>query len=508
MMVHPLVMFLLTLFFFRQFRKLLMYAPLEEQPKQSLSREEMTEVGAQSQQSSDAAQHQTWIHLYISIATAGANHLWPLLRPGVHQSVHWVSFSRRPQRQRQIQPTQVLFVQGEICWSRCADAENASSRGKKNSLSSSFQGLFRNFADAFIPLLRPHMERLVADTHESKQRCVSEIISGLIRGCKHWDYLKACVNLSDMRNTLKLCFFLLDYSATKQFPHFFLQVEGLWQLLCPLLRTALSNITIETYADWGTCIATACVSLFSNLPVFPFSCLPDNTRPHFYVTLCCSGEPGPTQAALAVWDADGVSSQWRGGLFCWCLVSKKKKKGSCHKQVFLWAATRESWAYFFFFCSRLYVLQGGLAQQEWRVPELLHRLLQYLEPKLTQVYKNVRERIGRWGSFHTSGINQKKTTEALFVLLYSVLTYIFMIDVNLPYTQPTTSPRISDFTERILLQLKPLTEGDEEIQNHVIEENEVEEQDERTQAIKLFKTGASKVWHVIGAVGMTFGSCV
>lgn len=64
-----------------------------------------------------------------------------------------------------------------------------------------------------------------------------------------------------------------------------------------------------------------------------------------------------------------------------------------------------------------------------------------------------------------------------------------MIDVNLPYTQPTTSPRISDFTERILLQLKPLTEGDEEIQNHVIEENEVEVQDERTQAIKLLKTG-------------------
>lgn len=46
--------------------------------------------------------------------------------------------------------------------------------------------------------------------------------------------------------------------------------------------------------------------------------------------------------------------------------------------------------------SHLYVLQGGLAQQQWRVPELLHRLLQYLEPKLTQVYKNVRERIGRY----------------------------------------------------------------------------------------------------------------
>lgn len=43
--------------------------------------------------------------------------------------------------------------------------------------------------------------------------------------------------------------------------------------------------------------------------------------------------------------------------------------------------------------SLLYVLQGGLAQQ-WRVSELLHRLLDYLEPKLSQVYKNVRERIG------------------------------------------------------------------------------------------------------------------
>lgn len=38
------------------------------------------------------------------------------------------------------------------------------------------------------------------------------------------------------------------------------QVEKLWELLCPLLRTALSNITVETYNDWGTCIATSCVS--------------------------------------------------------------------------------------------------------------------------------------------------------------------------------------------------------------------------------------------------------
>lgn len=75
MMVHTLVMFLLTLLLLPQFRKLLMYAPLEEQPKQSLTREEMTEVGAQSQQSSDAVHHQTRNHLYISVSTAGENHL-------------------------------------------------------------------------------------------------------------------------------------------------------------------------------------------------------------------------------------------------------------------------------------------------------------------------------------------------------------------------------------------------------------------------------------------------
>uniref|UniRef100_A0A8D3CRE5 Proteasome activator subunit 4 n=2 Tax=Scophthalmus maximus TaxID=52904 RepID=A0A8D3CRE5_SCOMX len=284
-------------------RKLMMYAPLDEQPKQNLTRDEMTE-------------REQIIFDHFSD---------PVF---INQFIEFLSLEDRKGKDK--------FSPRRFCL---------------------FKGLFRNFSDVFLPVLKPHMERLVADSHESKQRCVAEIISGLIRGCKHWSYSK---------------------------------VESLWELLCPLLRTALSNITIETYADWGTCIATA--------------------------------------SLLAV-DA----------------------------------------------------LSRCLAQQEWRVPELLHRLLQYLEPKLTQVYKNVRERIG------------------------SVLTYIFMIDVNLPYTQPTTSPRISDFTERILLQLKPLTEGDEEIQNHVIEENEGGVQDERTQAIKLLKTVLK--W-LIASAGRSFSTAV
>ena len=52
------------------------------------------------------------------------------------------------------------------------------------------QGIFRNFDDAFLPVLKPHLERLVADSHESTQRCVAEIIAGLIRGSKHWTFEK------------------------------------------------------------------------------------------------------------------------------------------------------------------------------------------------------------------------------------------------------------------------------------------------------------------------------
>ncbi|KAM3863185.1 LOW QUALITY PROTEIN: proteasome activator complex subunit 4A [Diretmus argenteus] len=313
-------------------RKLMTYAPLKEQPKQNLTREEMTE-------------REQIIYDHFSD---------PVF---VNQLIEFLSLEDRKGKDK--------FSPRRFCL---------------------FKGLFRNFGDAFLPLLQPHMERLVADSHESKQRCVAEIISGLIRGCKHWSYTK---------------------------------VDSLWEVLCPLLRTALSNITIETYADWGTCIATACES------------------------------------------RDPRKLHW---LFEMLMESPVNGEGGS-----------------FVDACRLYVLQGGLAQQEWRVPELLHRLLQYLEPKLTQVYKNVRERIG------------------------SVLTYIFMIDVNLPYTQPTTSPRISDFTARVLLRLKPLTEGDEEIQNHVLEENEVGEQDERTQAIKLLKTVLK--W-LIASAGRSFSTAV
>ena len=37
--------------------------------------------------------------------------------------------------------------------------------------------------------------------------------------------------------------------------------------------------------------------------------------------------------------------------------------------------------------SRLYMLQGGIAQQEWRVAELLHRLVDFMRPYLSHPYQ-------------------------------------------------------------------------------------------------------------------------
>ncbi len=56
------------------------------------------------------------------------------------------------------------------------------------------QGLFRNFGDTFVPLLRPHIERMVTDTkpetHEYSHRLAAELIVSLIRGSKHWPFDK------------------------------------------------------------------------------------------------------------------------------------------------------------------------------------------------------------------------------------------------------------------------------------------------------------------------------
>ncbi|XP_055349230.1 proteasome activator complex subunit 4A-like isoform X2 [Paramacrobiotus metropolitanus] len=81
-----------------------------------------------------------------------------------------------------------------------------------------FRTLFRHFEDAFLPLLLPHLQRLIASKEEHQQRCAAEILTGIIRGSKRWPYKK---------------------------------ITHLWEQLTPLLKLALNNLTTESLADWG-----------------------------------------------------------------------------------------------------------------------------------------------------------------------------------------------------------------------------------------------------------------
>eukprot|EP00094_Tigriopus_californicus_P000230 TCALIF_00223-PA protein Name:"Similar to psme4 Proteasome activator complex subunit 4 (Xenopus laevis)" AED:0.06 eAED:0.06 QI:66/0.84/0.71/1/0.84/0.85/14/306/1826 len=202
-----------------------------------------------------------------------------------------------------------------------------------------FKGLFRNFGDTFLPLFRPHLERLIAEDKESSSRCVAEILASIIRGAKHWPY--------DM-------------------------TEAMWAWVVPLIRKALGKITVETVNDWGTCFATSSESR-------------DPFRIHWMLEVLME-EPLRSQGS-------------------------------------------------FIDASRLYAVQGSLAQQEWRAGELLHRLLAFLKPFLTHPYQNVRERIG------------------------SVLTSIFYEDLEYEKEdpdKPKRCPRVADFVNELVPQLEIL----------------------------------------------------
>lgn len=81
------------------------------------------------------------------------------------------------------------------------------------------------------------------------------------------------------------------------------------------------------------------------------------------------------------------------------------------------------------------MLQGGISQQEWRVSELLYRLLNLLRPYLNHPYQNMRDRLG------------------------SVLTNIFLHDIEIPGGTASSSPRVKDFVDEILPQLALLLDA-------------------------------------------------
>ncbi|XP_078590168.1 proteasome activator complex subunit 4-like isoform X2 [Branchiostoma floridae x Branchiostoma japonicum] len=275
-----------------------------------------------------------------------------------------------------------------------------------------FKGLFRNYDDTLLPLFKPHMERLAADTQEFSQRCLAEIVAGLIRGAKHWTFDKQ---------------------------------EKLYEFLLPLLKTVMTNASVETIGDWAQSMSSAVENR-------------DPRKIHWLLEALmedCANQSG----------------------------------GS------------------FLYSSRLYVLQSALNQQEWRVPELLHRLLTHLEPHLPHVYKNVRDRLG------------------------SVLTNIFMYELPAEIATATCSPQRGKFLQGLLPKLAILEtldlerngngngsqgngnqgngnqgngKGEEpmEVQDQA-QDGSLGETDEKKEAIQLIKTVMK--WMISGLARMYHG---
>lgn len=156
----------------------------------------------------------------------------------------------------------------------------------------------------------------------------------------------------------------------------------LWSWLQPLLQKIVSKITVESFTDWGTCFATSSKSR-------------DPHRIH--------------------WMLEALMDE------------PIQSKGS------------------FTDCSRLYALQGALAQQEWRIPTLMHKILEELKPFMTHSLLNVRDRLG------------------------SMLTNIFISDLDFsgfPGNQSNhggnkRNPKIVDFINEVVPQLEMLASDDE-----------------------------------------------
>lgn len=210
-----------------------------------------------------------------------------------------------------------------------------------------WKGIFRNYGAMVLEKLKEPLERLCNEQQESSQRCAAEIMSGLIRGSKHWTWE---------------------------------MTENLWTWLVPVMRKLLGKVTVESIRDWGICFATASESR-------------DPNRIHWMLEVLME-EPLRSQGS-------------------------------------------------FLDSSRLYVLQGAMAQQEWRIGSLLHRLDHFLKPFLTHPYQNVRERLG------------------------SVVSNIYAMDIQYPSgTGGMLSPNLSTLVTEVLPQLEQMTqEPDPELYN-------------------------------------------
>ncbi|XP_050407359.1 proteasome activator complex subunit 4A [Patella vulgata] len=184
-------------------------------------------------------------------------------------------------------------------------------------------------------------------------------------------------------------------------------VKELWDWAAPLLQKTFPNFSIETVDDWGT----------------------------FYSSISESRDPRKLFQLYELLLQNPFSGE--GGAF-----------GDS---------------------SRLLIILSGLIQQEWRVPQLLQKLLKIVTPHLAHQYKNVRDQLG------------------------SLLANIFLYDYKIYPKSVIRSPQISDFMTLVLPQLEKLkveaiTPNSEDTEVKMEVDNVDSTEEERKHAIRLCKT--------------------
>uniref|UniRef100_A0A2M4A6A0 Putative proteasome activator complex subunit 4b n=1 Tax=Anopheles triannulatus TaxID=58253 RepID=A0A2M4A6A0_9DIPT len=85
------------------------------------------------------------------------------------------------------------------------------------------------FGDQLLDRFMCHLKRLIEDkSSESSHRCAAEVMTGIMRGAKHWPYEKT---------------------------------RAMYEQMVPLIRLAMDNVTVDTDGYWGTCFATSAQSM-------------------------------------------------------------------------------------------------------------------------------------------------------------------------------------------------------------------------------------------------------
>ena len=118
---------------------------------------------------------------------------------------------------------------------------------------------------------RARLQALGLRSGEYSHRLAAEIVAALVRGSKHWDYDRVSAATASRQRSYphpraRLQALqrqdqmpLVIYLIADAFCVCRLQVNDMWSWLTPLIKTAITNMSVECQCDWGTAFATSSV---------------------------------------------------------------------------------------------------------------------------------------------------------------------------------------------------------------------------------------------------------